>query len=149
MFRDRIVHHLFYNYVHKHFEKTFIEDCYSCIKGRGTSYGIERLKHHILSESQNYTKKCYALKIDIKAYFININRKILLDIVFRQLAKFERKGIELDYDLIRYLAETIIMLDPLKNVKQINPEAWKEYKKSKSLFFAKLLCGLPIGNLTS
>lgn len=148
-FRDRIVHHLYFNYLHRHFENTYIADCYSCIKGRGTSYGIERLKHHILSESQNYTKKCYVLKIDIKAYFININRKLLLNIVLKQLEKFKRKGINLDYNFLQYLSETIILLDPLKNIKQINPEAWETYKKSKSLFFAKLLCGLPIGNLTS
>ena len=26
-FRDRIVHHLYYNYVHRMFERTFIHDC--------------------------------------------------------------------------------------------------------------------------
>jgi len=149
-FRDRIVHHLYYNYTHKLFEDTFITDCYSCIKGRGTSYGIDRLKNHIRSESQNYTKQCYIAKIDIKAYFININRKILFNIVFKQLHKFEqKKKADLDYDFLRYLSKVIILLDPLKNVKQINPKAWETYKKSKSLFFAKILCGLPIGNLTS
>lgn len=33
-FRDRIVHHLYFNYTHKMFENTFIYDNYSCIKGR-------------------------------------------------------------------------------------------------------------------
>ena len=37
------------------------------------------------------------LKIDIKAYFININRNILLNIVLRQLNKFKENNIELDY----------------------------------------------------
>ena len=150
-FKDRIIHHLYFNYLHKQFEDTFIEDCYSCIKGKGTSYGVKRLQHHILSESQNYTKKCYVLKIDIKAYFININRKILLNIVLKQIDKFERKHKSdlLDYNFLRYLSEMIIMLNPLENIKQIDPDAWKTYKKSKSLFFAKILCGLPIGNLTS
>lgn len=49
-FRDRIVHHLFYNYTYKTYERTFIADSYSCIKDRGTHYGIGRLRHHILSE---------------------------------------------------------------------------------------------------
>lgn len=35
MFRDRIVHHLYFNLTHKLFEQTFIYDTYSCIKGRG------------------------------------------------------------------------------------------------------------------
>jgi len=34
-FRDRIVHHLYYNYVHEMLERTFIRDSYSCIKQRG------------------------------------------------------------------------------------------------------------------
>ena len=46
-FRDRIVHHLFYNYTHILFERSFIHDSYSCIKERGTHFGIKRLKHHI------------------------------------------------------------------------------------------------------
>lgn len=36
-FRDRIVHHLYYNYTHQMLERTFIADSYSCIKGRGTA----------------------------------------------------------------------------------------------------------------
>lgn len=42
-FRDRIIHHLYYNYTGELFERTFIQDTYSCIKGRGTHYGISRL----------------------------------------------------------------------------------------------------------
>ena len=114
MFRDRIVHHLYYNYVHIYFEKTFIYDSYSCIKGKGTSFGIKRLKHHILSASENYQKPIYMLKIDIKAYFININRNILLNIVLKQLNKFKENNIELDYDFLIYLSKLIILIDPLK-----------------------------------
>lgn len=46
-FRDRIVHHLFYNYTHRIFERTFIYDSYSCIEGRGTHFGIDRLRDTI------------------------------------------------------------------------------------------------------
>ena len=77
-FRDRVVHHLFYNYTHELFERTFIADSYSCIEGRGTHYGVERLKHHLLSCSQNWTKPCYVLKLDVKGYFMSINRARLL-----------------------------------------------------------------------
>ncbi len=62
-FRDRIVHHLYYNYTHTLYERTFIADSYSCIKGRGTHYGIERLQKHIRKESQGYTVPCYAMSI--------------------------------------------------------------------------------------
>ena len=36
-FRDRIVHHLVYNYISPIFERVFINDAYSCRKGKGTS----------------------------------------------------------------------------------------------------------------
>lgn len=78
-FRDRIVHHLYFNYTHEIFERTFIQDSYSCIKGRGTHYGINRLRHHILKESHNYTRPCFVLKMDIRGYFMSINRHVLLD----------------------------------------------------------------------
>ena len=80
-FRDRIVHHLYYNYTYDLFNRTFIEDSYSCRKGKGTHYGIHRIEKHIRQESENYTKETYVLKMDIKGYFIHINRPLLLSLV--------------------------------------------------------------------
>lgn len=51
-FRDRVVHHLVYNYIMPIFER-------SC--------------------SKNYTTTVYALKMDIQGYFMNINRKRLFN----------------------------------------------------------------------
>jgi retron-type reverse transcriptase len=65
-FRDRIIHHLIYNYIAPIFEKTFIYDSYSCRKGKGTSLGIQRIKKCIRSCSDNYTQDCYILKLDIQ-----------------------------------------------------------------------------------
>ncbi|MDR2540483.1 MAG: hypothetical protein LBD11_01560 [Candidatus Peribacteria bacterium] len=36
-FRDRVVHHLIYNYISPILERQFIYDSYSCRKGKGTS----------------------------------------------------------------------------------------------------------------
>jgi len=150
-FRDRVVNHLYFNYLHEYFERTFIVDSYSCIKHRGTSYGVQRLGHHIRSESNNYQEECYALKIDIRAYFININRKLLKEIVVKKIDSIRDKHPEtLDYDLLFYLTDIIINLDPTKNVKiRGTKKDWSKIPKHKSLFFAKLFCGLPIGDLTS
>lgn len=57
MFRDRIVHHLYFNYTNKLYERTFIQDNYSCIKGRGTHYGIGRIRDFCRKESQNWQRK--------------------------------------------------------------------------------------------
>ena len=75
MFRDRIVHHLYFNYTHQMFERTFIADSYSCIQGRGTHYGIGRIRKHIRSESQNWTLPCYAMNLDIRGYHAHTTEK--------------------------------------------------------------------------
>lgn len=151
-FRDRVVHHLYYNYTYELFNRTFIEDSYSCRKGKGTHYGIRRLDKHIRQESENYTKEAYVLKMDIKGYFIHINRPLLLSIVNKELDKAEKKRCfhNLDFYFIRYLSREIILLNPIKNclIKSRKSE-WESLDKSKSLFFTDEGCGLPIGNLTS
>ncbi|MBT7037755.1 hypothetical protein HN974_02910, partial [bacterium] len=76
-FRDRIVHHLIYDYINPIFERSFINDSYSCRIDKGTSYGIKRLDHFIRACSENYKKDCYVLKLDLKGYFMSINKKIL------------------------------------------------------------------------
>ena len=87
MFRDRIVHHLYFNYTHQLFERTFIADSYSCIEGRGTHYGIDRLRQHIRKASLNWTHPCYAMNLDIRGYFMHINREKLLKIATESLTK--------------------------------------------------------------
>lgn len=159
-FRDRIVHHLYYNYVHEMFERTFIQDSYSCIKNRGTHYGISRLERHIRRESQNYTVPCYVLKLDIYGYFMHINRKKLLNIVFGLIERMSGHKIAegytwrwcdvVDVDFVRYLTEVIVMLDPIAKCRIIgNVRDWEDLPVNKSLFNSKGGCGLPIGNLTS
>lgn len=159
-FRDRIVHHLYYNYTHRLFERTFIHDSYSCIKGRGTHYGIARLRSHIRKESLNFTERCYILKMDISGYFMQINREKLLEISLRKLSsmRFHRinnKSSEtwnevLDFDFLTYLSKEIILLNPVENCRVRGSKSdWDLLPYNKSLFHSPIGCGLPIGNLTS
>ena len=148
-FRDRVVHHLIYSHISPIFEKTFINDSYSCRKGKGTHYGIKRIDHFIRSCSQNYRHDCYILKLDIRGYFMSMNRKLLFEMVKQELLK-KRKGIEFDLDLVLYLIEKTIFNDPTKNcIIKGKKDDWQGLPKTKSLFHAKENCGLPIGNLTS
>lgn len=87
MFRDRIVHHLYFRYTHQLFERTFIADSYSCIEGRGTHYGISRLRQHIRQASQNWQQPAYALSLDIRGYFMHIDRQRLLKIATDSLRR--------------------------------------------------------------
>ena len=159
-FRDRVVHHLYYNYTYELFDNTFIEDSYSCRVGKGTHYGIERLERHIRSASENYSKKTYILKLDIKGYFIHINRKKLLEITEKVLDKMKTHRVsknepitweeKIDYDLVKYLNHELVLLNPIENcVFKSDKIEWYTLDKSKSLFYSKENQGLPIGNLTS
>jgi RNA-directed DNA polymerase len=95
-FRDRVVHHFIFNYISPIFEKTFINDSYSCRKGKGTHYGIKRIDHFIRSCSQNYSKDCYILKLDIKGYFMAMNKSLLYSKVKNELIRTKNK---FNYDL--------------------------------------------------
>lgn len=159
-FRDRVVHHLYYNYTHVIFERTFIEDSYSCIPGRGTHYGVKRLEMHIRQESRNYTRKCYVLKLDKRGYFMHINRNRLYEITVRTLRRMATHRISengreqwrdiLDMDFIEWMSREIIMLDPKNNCHIVGSvRNWDGLDHSKSLFYTDDGCGLPIGNLTS
>lgn len=91
-FRDRVVHHLFWNWTHRLFERTFIADSYSCIPGRGVHYGVERLEHHLRSCSRNWSEPCWVLKLDVKGYFMAIDRARLLARCRKVLGKARGAG---------------------------------------------------------
>ena len=147
-FRDRIVHHLIFNYINPIFEKNFIYDSYSCRLGKGTSLGIKRVAHFIRSESENYQKDCWVLKLDIKGYFMSMDRNILYKKILEKLKAQKRTNFDLD--LILYLIHEVIFNDPTKNCQIKGPrENWAGLARSKSLFFAAKDKGFPIGNLTS
>ena len=146
-FRDRVVHHLLYNYIAPLLIPTFIRDSYSCIPGRGTHDGIYRLEDSIRTVSCNYSRPCFVLKLDIQGYFMHINRKRLLDICLNALEPFRNR---LDSPLIRYLLSVIILDDPTVNChRRGSLSGWRGLPDSKSLFHSPPGCGLPIGNLTS
>ena len=148
-FRDRVVHHLIYNYLSPLAEGTFINDSYSCRIGKGTHYGIKRLDKFIRSCSQNYQQDCYILKLDIQGYFMSINREILFGQI-RNLLISKTNQIGFDLELVLGLIRQTIQNDSTKDcVIKGKRSDWEGLPPDKSLFTAKKNCGLPIGNLTS
>lgn len=160
MFRDRIVHHLYFNYTHSLYERTFIQDSYSCIKGRGTHYGIGRVTDMCRKESRNWQRKCYVMHLDIRGYFMHIVRKRLLEIAVASLRKMSSHRVSkesvttwgdvMDMDFLVWLTEIIVMLDPKENcIITGSPEGWYGLDPAKSMLHLEDGIGLPIGNLTS
>ena len=157
-FRDRVVHHLLVGYINNFIERHLIYDCYSCRKDKGTHFGIDRLEHHIRSCSENYTRDCYVLKLDLKGYFMGIDREKLYQDILNILSKhmdewIPQKGFWRDspeYELVHYLLPIVLFNDPTINcVRKGKLSDWDGLPPSKSLFHSPEGCGLPIGNLTS
>ena len=148
MFRDRIVHHLYFNYTHDIFERTFIADSYSCIKGRGTHFGISRVTDFCRRASENWQHPAYAMHLDIRGYFMHIDRQRLLEIALRTLRR--KTPADRDLSFLEWLTRETVMLDPKANCIIVGDQSdWDGLDPAKSMLHLKPGLGLPIGNLTS
>ena len=160
-FRDRVVHHLVFNYINPIIEPQFINDSYSCRKGKGTLYGIQRANNFMKSITNNYKQDAYILKLDIQGYFMSIYKPLLIEKLrqivskeaFDRLILIRTKGnekVDIDYDTLFYLISEILVNNPVDDcIIKGSISDWKTLPASKSLFKAAPDCGLPIGNLTS
>ncbi|MBT3406275.1 hypothetical protein HN419_03840 [Candidatus Woesearchaeota archaeon] len=84
-FRDRIVHHALCNIITPILEKEFIYDSYANRIGKGTFKAIKRFNYFARKVSKNHTRIAYALKVDIKHYFEDVNHSILISILKRKI----------------------------------------------------------------
>lgn len=146
-FRDRIVHHLVVNAINPYMEKRLIYDCYACRVGKGTHFGINRLRHFMASSTNNWKEESWCLKLDIKGFFMSIDRQILWTRLKKYLLEVYKNE---NLPIILYLLEQIIFTEPTLNCKFCSPGwKWDGLASAKSLFLAPKGKGLPIGNLTS
>ncbi len=56
-----------------------IQDSYACRVGKGTHYGVKQIDNFIQACSENYTKDCYIMKLDVQGFFMHINRQLLFE----------------------------------------------------------------------
>ncbi len=170
-FRDRVVHHVLVAYLEPRWERRFIHDSYACRKGRGTHKGVERLRSFARKVTANGTRRAWYLQLDIRGFFIGIDR----DILYQRLAAKESDP------AVLWLVRALVFYEPTENcliqIKtpgvfakcfsyQRNPDcktisqarlpsktpgvsAFEQLPAHQTLFKAAPHCGLPIGNLTS
>ncbi len=152
-FRDRVIHHLIYNYINPVLDPMLIEDSYSCRKSKGTLYGIRRIQQFIYECSRGYNADCYILKLDIRGYFMNIDKEILynlLDSIIAEAGRSDDNSFGTDPGFIMYLIKKTLDDNPVNNCKIKGKQSdWSGLPPSKSLFHSQMGRGLPIGNLTS
>ena len=146
-FRDRVVHHLVIAKINPLFEQSFIPSSYSCRAGKGTLYGVRDVSRMIKECSAGYSEDCYILKLDIRSFFMSIDKNIL----YRMLKIFiEEKYSAPDKYLLQKLLKKIIFYNPEDNCFIKGSLAdWNGLPCHKSLFWSDRARGLPIGNLTS
>jgi len=149
-FTDRIVHHLLYRCIYPIIDRKLINDTYSCRAGKGTLYGINRIEKFIRSSSVNYSKATYILKLDIEAYFMNMQHQIIYDKVLAMLPQKKQHYLGISTETILYLLKQIIFNRVKENCRiKGSRKDWQGLPTSKSLFHHPDNTGLPIGNLTS
>lgn len=155
-FRDRVVHHLIINKISNVCDDWFIHDSYSCRIGKWTHYGVKRLDHFVRSSSANYSRDSRILKLDIKWFFMGIEKELLLYLIRQTLASKKSLiswgGIDSDEYFMRLwdLIKKVTLHDPTQFYQFIGSrELYKHIPSDKSLFTSSSWCGIPIGNLTS
>ena len=147
-FRDRIVHHLVMNELLPIFEEKFIDSSFSCRKEKGVLCGVKAVANMIDEATAHYTKDCWILKMDIKSFFMSIDKIALSNKVDQLIV--ENYPENRKKQKLRDLCKQIIMHHPENNCSRKGDlTLWKLLPKNKSLFSIKDEKGLPIGNLTS
>ena len=139
-FRDRVVHHLLYNFLEPVFEPKFIDQSYACRKNKGIHESLNDLQGYLGKITKNHRRKAYYIHLDIKGFFMSLNKEILFRLISNQIKNPE----------LIWLTKLIIFNDPIKNfISKGNRSLFDKIPPHKSLFHVPENQGLPIGNLTS
>ncbi|MFA5967153.1 MAG: reverse transcriptase/maturase family protein [Patescibacteria group bacterium] len=83
--RDRLLHKAIYRMLYPIWDKTFIFDSYSCRNNKGTHRAFIKLADVSRKISKNYTRPCFALKLDIRKFFDSVDHKVLIDLLSERI----------------------------------------------------------------
>ena len=144
-FEDRIVHHYIALRLEPLFELVFSPRTFNCRKEKGQLYGAEMLQADIMECSEDYTTDCYIMKLDLKGFFMSIDKQMLADKLDRFIVEYYKGD---DIEDLRYLAHVVIAHSPEKNCERHSPASfWDFLPPNKSLFTNGEGKGVAIGNL--
>lgn len=144
-FADRIIHHWIALRLEPLLEATFTDRTFNCRVGKGQLYGTTQMKEDIFNCSEGYTKDCHIMQLDLKGFFMSINRKLMAKIVDDFILE---KYTGDDIDTLRYLCSAVISHAPEHDcVRHSDPELWNDLDPNKSLFTNGEGLGIAIGNL--
>ena len=144
-FRDRVVHHVLVSHLEKIWEPVFIHDSYACRKGKGVHAAVARLQQFMRQATANGTRPAFTLQLDIRNYFMSIDKQRLLQMLAARL----NPRVPADEQAL-WLAQTLVFHDcTVQPVLKGDPRLVDRLPPNKTLFRAPPGKGLPIGNLNS
>lgn len=144
-YEDRILHHFMLNEILDILEEKQGSVCYNCRIGYGTDRAIKKVAELIKIESENFTKQTFYLKGDFSAFFMNIDKVVLLQMVY-ELIEEDYKGKYLN--LLKYLFRAFLLRDPTKDVILKGKISERnDLPENKSLFNKPQYVGFEIGTL--
>jgi RNA-directed DNA polymerase len=139
-FADRVVHHVLVDYLERYWERAFIHDSYACRKGKGVHAAVDRLQRFIRQATANGQRPAWYLQLDIRNYFMRIDKAILWRLLAPHIA---------DEDA-RWLTGLLVFHDCTEgHILKCAPEEIARVPAHKTLLRCDLGKGLPIGNLNS
>ena len=144
-FRDRIVHHWIRQRIEPLFEQQMIPTTFNCRKGKGTLAAQKYAAQAIREVSANYTRDCFVMKLDIKGFFMSIDRQRICDKVLQFVAERYHED---DTNTLLFLLRKVLLNAPEKKCTRSGDiSLWRYIKPHKSLFTNGEGKGLPIGDL--
>lgn len=144
-FRDRIVHHWIRQRIEPLFEEQMIPTTFNCRKGKGALAAQKYAEQAIREVSANYTRDCFVMKLDIKGFFMSIDRQRICDKVLQFVAERYHED---DVNTLLFLLRKVLLNAPEKKcTRRGDVSLWRYIKPHKSLFTNGEGKGLPIGDL--
>ncbi len=139
-FKDRIVHHVLVDELERYWEPVFIHDSYACRRGKGIHHAVARLQQFIRQGSGNGQQRLWYLQLDIKNYFMSIDKAVLFSLLKAHIDSVE----------VLWLTQLLVFHDCTQDYTyKGRPGLLQQLPPHKSLLQAGTAKGLPIGNLNS
>jgi len=105
-FRDRVVHHVLVDHLERIWEPVFIHDSWACRKAKGVHGAVARLQTFMRQATANGTREAWALQLDVRNYFMSIDKQRLLAMLDARLRPDRAEDVE-----ARWLCEKLIFHD--------------------------------------
>lgn len=143
-FADRLVQQWLVRHIEPWWDKRFIDDSFANRKGKGTQAAIARLQGFMRQPRHRWY-----CKLDIRAFFPSIDRRIVLKLWWQALSKLphpESTRAMLDQVVTAILSQSPLNPPPHRSG---NATLLAQIPPHKSLFHCAPDVGLPIGSLTS